>query len=135
MAIEQIDPATVTGGSALVLVLAGYARKFYMDWMRGRPEITASGTMDAQFKVLREQLEGQQNDNRLLRLEFNKMDVKLHRQQTKLTRTEMLVRQFVGLMREHNIEVPKYMQDELDDLLKPDKSDKPDKDEKDKPDA
>lgn len=121
MAIENFDPATVTGGSALALVLAGYARKFYMDWMKGRPEIAASGAMDAQFKVLREQLEAIQRDNTDLRNAFNSMDVKLHRQQTKLTRTEMLVRQFVGLVKEHGIPVPKYMQEELDDLLKEDK--------------
>ncbi len=115
--VDQIDPAAVTGGSALALVLAGYARKFYLDWMKGRPEIAASGAMDAQFKSLREQIEILQTDNTDLRKQFNLMDAKLHRQQTKLTRTEMLVRQFVGMAKEWGKEVPKFMQDELDELL------------------
>ena len=121
MALENFDPGAVTGGTALVVTLAWYGRQFYMNWMKGRPEIAASGAMDAQFKVLREQIEALQRDNTELRLAFHQMDAKLHRQQTKLTRTEMLVRQFVGLVKEHGIPVPQFMQEELDDLLAPDK--------------
>lgn len=117
MAIENLDPAAVTGGSALALVLAGFARKFYMDWMKGRPEAAAANAMDAQFKVLREQLTELQEDNKLLRLEFNKMDLKLHRQQTKLTRTEMLVRQFISLAKSWGKEVPDFMRDEINELI------------------
>ena len=81
-----------------------------------------SAAQSANFDTLREQIKALQADNVELRKEFHLMDAKLHRQQTKLTRTEMLVRQFVGLVREHGTPVPEYMQAELDDLLSQDRS-------------
>ncbi len=126
MAIEQIDPAAVTGGTALIVTLAWYGRQFYLNWMKSRTDVVASSAVEQQIRMLQDQMTEVRAENKELRLAFHQMDLKLHRQQTKLTRTEMLVRQFVGLMREHNIEVPGYMQAELDDLLKPEEKEKPD---------
>lgn len=76
-----------------------------------------SAANKAQFESLQSQIRACQSDNTLLREQFNLMDVKLHRQQTKLTRTEMLLRQFCGLVRDHGIPIPKHMLDELADLI------------------
>jgi small-conductance mechanosensitive channel len=52
-----------------------------------------------------------------LRLEFSRMDKTIHSQQRTITRMEMLLRQFSGLVQQHGIQVPTYMQGELDDLI------------------
>lgn len=116
----NIDPNTIyalAGGS--VLGLAGL-RKLYLEWMKQRPEVAAADAIQKQIESLKETLETQRAEIKELRAEVGRMDVVIHRQQTKLTRTEMLVRQFVGLVKENGITVPGFMQDELDDLLKPD---------------
>lgn len=117
--MEGLDTQTVA--AIVVASLGGAAglRKLYLDWMKTRPEVASAAATEAQFKALREQIEHLQADNKALHTAFNEMDAKLHRQQTKLTRTEMLVRQFVGLVKERGVEVPAFMQSELDDLLKP----------------
>ena len=89
-----------------------------------RTEQAAQSISTAQktnFDSLRRQIEALQADNAMFHQQFHIMDAKLHRQQTKLTRTEMLVRQFMGLVKEHGITVPGYMQDELGDLLQEDR--------------
>lgn len=115
----EIDAQTVA--AIVVASLGGAAglRKLYLDWMKQRPEVASAAAVETQFKALREQLASQQTEIRELRSEVTRMDVVIHRQQTKLTRTEMLVRQFVGLVKERGVEVPPFMQTELDDLLKP----------------
>lgn len=106
------------GGLAALAVLIQKAISFFRAEQAAQSNSTANATS---FNTLRLQIEALQADNVLLRKEFHLMDTKLHRQQTKLTRTEMLVRQFMGLVREHGISVPGYMQDELDDLLQEDR--------------
>lgn len=54
-----------------------------------------------------------------LRLEFSRMDKTIHSQQRTITRMEMLLRQFSGLVQQHGIKVPAYMQGELADLIVP----------------
>lgn len=115
----EIDAQTVA--AIVVASLGGAAglRKLYLDWMKSRPEVASAAAVEAQFKALREQIEHLQADNKALHKGFNEMDIKLHRQQTKLTRTEMLLRQFVGLVQQHGTPVPAFMQKEVDDLLNP----------------
>ena len=52
-----------------------------------------------------------------LRHEFARMDKLIHVQQRTITRMELLLRQFSKLVQQNGIEIPKYMQDELDDLI------------------
>ena len=52
-----------------------------------------------------------------LRHEFARMDRIIHVQQRTITRMELLIRQFSKLIQSNNIQVPKYMQDELEDLI------------------
>jgi len=118
MALEVgLNTETIAGGGIAGGAFLMYVRKFYLDWIGSRPQVASAAAVESQFKALREQIESLQADNKELRKEFNRMDVVIHRQQTKLTRTEMLVRQFVGMAKEWGKEVPKFMQDELDDLL------------------
>lgn len=116
----EIDAQTI--GAGIVVALGGAAglRKLYLDWMKSRPEVASAAAVEEQFKAFRAQLSAQQTEIRELRTEVTRMDVVIHRQQTKLTRTEMLVRQFVGLVKERGVEVPPFMQAELDALLKED---------------
>ena len=114
----EIDAQTVA--AIVVASLGGAAglRKLYLDWMKQRPEVASAAAVEEQFKAFRAQLAAQQTEIRELRSEVTRMDKTIHNQQTKLTRTEMLVRQFVGLVKERGIEVPSFMQSELDDLFK-----------------
>lgn len=116
----NLDPLTIATGSGGVLAAGIFLRKFYMDWMKGRPEVASASAVAEQFNALRTQLTILQADNAELRAAFHQMDLKVHRQQTKLTRTEMLLRQFIGLIKQHDIDVPSYMQAEMDDLLSQD---------------
>lgn len=125
MALESLDPAAVTGGSALLVGLAWYARQFFLAWMKSRPEVSAASAIDQQIKMLQEQMTDIKIENKELRLQFHAMDLKLHRQQTKLTRTEVLLRQFVGLVKENGVNVPDFMQSELDGLLAGDRDSEP----------
>jgi len=110
-------PEKVFGGAVglgAVALLFQKAISFFRTEQAAQSVSTAQKTS---FDTLRSQIEALQADNALLHQQFHIMDAKLHRQQTKLTRTEMLVRQFMGLVKEHGITVPGYMQDELGDLL------------------
>ncbi len=85
---------------------------------------TSEGAITEQFKVLQEALEANRKEaaearreTAELRLEFSRMDRVIHAQQRTITRMEVLLRQFAGLVRESGIIVPKYMQDELEVLV------------------
>ena len=101
-------------GLGAVALLFQKAISFFRTEQAAQSVSTAQKTS---FDTLRSQIEALQADNALLHQQFHIMDAKLHRQQTKLTRTEMLVRQFMGLVKEHGVTVPGYMQEELDDIL------------------
>ncbi len=113
----NVDTQTVgIGVGGALMALAGL-RKVYLDWINSKPQVASATAISEQIETLRKTIEDQQIQIKELRTELTKMDVVLHRQQTKLTRTEMLLRQFVGLVKERGVETPKFMQDELDDLL------------------
>lgn len=120
----NVDTQTVAGGAAAsVLAIAGL-RKLYLDWMKSRPEVASANAVEAQFKSLRAQIEAQDariqtQDQKISMLtsELARQDGVIHKQQQKVTRTEMLLRQFVGLVQDHGTPVPSYMQKEVDDLL------------------
>lgn len=107
------------GGAGLTVALVTL-RKLYIDWMKGRPEVANAAAVEEQFKAFRSQMALQQAEIKELRSEVTRMDRTIHIQQTKLTRTEMLVRQFVGLVQERGVEVPAFMQAELEALFKED---------------
>lgn len=114
-----LNTETVVSGGAFGGLAVIFLRKFFQDWVNSRPQMATATAVAEQVKLLQEQITSQQMEIRELRSEVSRMDITIHRQQTKLTRTEMLLRQFVGLQQQHGIAVPTYMQVEVDDLLKP----------------
>lgn len=104
------------GGAAGTVGLI-FLRKFFQDWINSRPQLATANAVAEQVKMLQGQITSQQTEIRELRGEVSRMDATIHRQQTKLTRTEMLLRQFVGLVQQHGTPVPSFMQAEVDDLL------------------
>lgn len=111
----------VLGGTGVLAGLAYSVQKMMTFWRNESNNQASAAATTANYESLRKQIEAMQVDNNQLRQSFNEMDLKLHRQQTKLTRTEMLVRQFVGLMRQHGTPIPEFMQAELNDLIKDDR--------------
>lgn len=118
----DFNPTTATAAGGAAVMAGAVLRKFYLDWMKGRSEAASASAMTEQFKVLQESIKNQGLDLTAVKAEMHRMDVVIHKQQTKLTRTEMLLRQFVGLILEHKIAVPAFMQEELADLLKLDQT-------------
>lgn len=114
-------PEKVGAGAAALAGIAIAVQKGISFLRNEQNSQSSSATQKTLFDTFRAQIEALQADNALLHQQFHIMDAKLHRQQTKLTRTEMLVRQFMGLVKEHGITVPTYMQDELGDLLQEDR--------------
>ena len=85
---------------------------------------TSESAITEQFKVLQEALEANRKEaaearkeTAELRLEFARMDRVIHAQQRTITRMEMLLRQFAGLVQESGTNIPKYMADELEVLI------------------
>lgn len=118
----------VLGGGAGLFGVLYMLQKMMTFWKIERKDQAAAGANETQFITLSNQIK--QQDERiaaqdakiaLMAQELQRQDGVIHKQQTKLTRTEMLVRQFVGLVKERGIEVPNHMQEELDDLIKPDR--------------
>ena len=96
----------------------------YQKWSvtQSKKELTVAGdeAQISQIKSMQEAIDANRKDMVVIRMQQERMSAQIHKAQTKLTRMEMLLRQFSGLVREHGIEVPKFMRDELDDLIKQD---------------
>lgn len=118
--LRDVDPIALASTATVGGAFIWYARQLFTNWMRGRPVISIAEAVDKQIKMLQDQMEVLKAENKELRIAFQQLDAKLHRQQTKLTRTEMLLRQFVGLVKEYGVRVPDFMQIELTELLAPD---------------
>jgi hypothetical protein len=82
--------------------------------------VASSEAQTSQYKLLRESIESNKSEIIELRAAFQMMDRKLHVQQRTITRMEMLLRQFSGLVSQNGIPVPKYMQEELEALIESD---------------
>jgi hypothetical protein len=101
------------GGGALVMLIFKIL-SFIRKEQEGQSSSVATG---AQFKMLQEQISQNHSDFVDLKAVVNVMDKTIHKQQRTITRMEMLLRQFTGLVKEQGIEVPDYMQEELDELI------------------
>jgi septal ring factor EnvC (AmiA/AmiB activator) len=123
-----VENLFLTGGVGGAVLL--FTRAVYINWLKGRPEAASAAAVESQFKALREQIEAQsrqlaaqQIELTEMRRELNRMDSRVHHTQSKLTRTEMLTRQSFNLHRQHGTNVPQFMLDELEDLMKTDPRD------------
>jgi hypothetical protein len=104
------------GGGGAGLIVWGLS-KMITTWKQDAASQAGAAATTSQFKALQEQIESCQKDAVEFRAQFSLMDKMIHKQQTRLTRTEMLLRQFSSLVKEHGIPVPDFMQEELKDLI------------------
>ena len=119
--ILEFDTADkIIGGTGLIGIALYAGRKMLSFWKAEGSAQASSAAVQSQFKSLQDAIEAQRKEMTVIRLIQERMDLKIHKQQTKLTRMEVLLRQFSSLVSEHGIDVPKYMRDELDDLIRPD---------------
>ena len=114
-----MDAYIQTGGAITAAILALYlaVQKYLVVHAKDSTTKAGEGATTAHFQSLHDAITTMREEHNLLRSEFAKMDVKLHKQQRTITRMEMLLRQFSGLVQQHGIGVPSYMESELKDLI------------------
>lgn len=115
-----LEPSTIAGTGLGSLFLIYVARKWFVTWMFDKTHLQSTKTITAQFATLQASIEANRQEITVLRTEQQRMDKVVHSQQRTITRMEMLLRQFSGLMQDNGITVPVHLQAELTDLLKSD---------------
>ena len=103
-------------GAGLGALAYGY-QKYSLTRKKDQTTVAGEEAQQAQFKLLQDSINNNKAEMIELRAAFQIMDRKLHVQQRTITRMEMLLRQFSGLVSQHGIAVPDYMQAELDALI------------------
>lgn len=123
---SDITTAILALGTGLGAIVFGY-QKFAVANSKKDTAVANEIAQAAQYELLQEaivanriELKGMRSEVIELRAAFVIMDRKLHTQQRTITRMEMLLRQFSGLVSSQDMEVPNYMQSELEALLKND---------------
>jgi hypothetical protein len=106
-------------GAGLGAIVFGY-QKYNVSSKKDQTTVASEEAQAAQYKLLQESINSNKTELVELRAAFQIMDRKLHVQQRTITRMEMLLRQYAGLISQHGIAVPKYMQDELEELIEAD---------------
>ena len=119
--LEGLDTTDkIVGGSTLIGIAFFTLRKMVTFWKIEGTSQANTQAFEAQFKSLREAIEASKNEAIEFRAQFAIFERKLHQQHRTIVRMEMLLRQFSSLVRQHGIEVPTYMQKELDELIEAD---------------
>lgn len=110
-------PIKIAGGTVSLGVIVYVLQRLMTMIKADRPGQAMSDAMAAQIKSLQDQIAINDTRTTELMAQFGIMDRKLHVQQRTITRLEMLVRQYAGLVMEKGITVPDFMQRELDALI------------------
>ena len=116
---DDFIKAILALGTGLGALAFGY-QKWSITQSKKDLSVAGDDAQISQLKAMQEAIERNRKDMVVISMQQERMSAQIHKQQTKLTRMEMLLRQFSALVREHGITVPKFMQDELDDLIKQD---------------
>ena len=119
LGMDDILKAILALGTGLGAIVFGY-HKFSVDNSRKDTAVAQEAANTSQFKALQDAINAQREETIELRAQFYIMDRKIHVQQRTMTRMEMLIRQFSGLVQEHGIPVPDFMQSELTALIESD---------------
>lgn len=106
-------------GAGLGALVYGY-QKYIVTRKKDQTTVASEEAQTAQFKLLQDSINSNKTEMIELRAAFQIMDRKLHVQQRTITRMEMLLRQFSGLVSQNGIDVPGYMQAELEALIEAD---------------
>lgn len=116
---DDLIKAILALGTGLGAIAFGY-QKYSVSRKKDQTEVASEKAQTAQYDLLTDAISSNKSELVELRAAFNMMDRKLHVQQRTITRMEMLLRQFSGLVSQNGIKVPSYMQAELDALIEPD---------------
>lgn len=107
----------VIGGAGLTGLAVYLIQKLMTFWKTETSAQAGASATAEQFKALQAAIASNREEITVLRNLLQTMETQVHRQQTRLTRTEMLLRQFSGLVKERGILVPDFMQFELEALI------------------
>lgn len=119
MNADDLIKAIAALGAGLGALAYGY-QKYSVTRKKDQTAMAGEEAQTAQYKLLQDSINSNKTELVELRAAFQIMDRKLHVQQRTITRMEMLLRQYAGLISQHGIAVPKYMQDELEALIEAD---------------
>ena len=108
--------AVLAFGTGLGAAAFGY-QKYAVAQSKKDVSVASDDAIIAQLKSMQDAIDRLQKQVIELQAVQQIMDRKVHQQQRTITRMEMLIRQFSGLVRQHGIEVPQYMQVELEELI------------------
>ena len=119
MSIDDIVTAVLALGTGLGAIAFGY-QKYAVNQSKKGVLLASDDVQISQMLSIRAYIEAAKTESAEFRAQLAIFDRKLHSQQRTITRMEMLLRQFSSLVRERGIEVPAYMQKELDELVEAD---------------
>jgi hypothetical protein len=119
MGTDDLIKAILALGTGLGAIAFGY-QKYSLTQSKKEVLVASDDAQTTQYKLLQDAILGNKNELVELRAAFAMMDRKLHVQQRTITRMEMLLRQFSGLVSQNGIPVPAYMQSELEALIESD---------------
>ena len=116
---DDIITAVVAFGTGIGAAAFGY-QKYAVNQSKKDVAMASDGASIAQMLSITASIEASKIEAADFRAQLAIFDRKLHQQQRTITRMEMLLRQFSGLVRQHGIDVPNYMQKELEELIESD---------------
>ena len=106
-------------GTGLGAIAFGYQR-YAVNQSKKGVLVASDDAQISQMLSIKAYIEASKTEAAEFRAQLAIFDRKLHQQQRTITRMEMLLRQFSSLVREHGIQIPPYMQKELDELIEAD---------------
>lgn len=119
MDYEKLIQAILALGAGAGALAFGY-QKYSVNQSKKGVLLASDDVQISQMLSIKAYIEAAKTESAEFRAQLAIFDRKLHSQQRTITRMEMLLRQFSSLVREHGIEVPAYMQKELDELVEAD---------------
>lgn len=126
-----MSPDDIIKASGAIVVAVASLTLAYQRYsvLRAKDRTTTAGesTTAAQFETLQAAIEHNRVETSALRVDVTRMNGVIHTQQQTITRMEMLLRLFAGLVQQHGIDVPRYMSAELSALIVDSDIDRPPK--------
>ena len=116
---DDIIKAVLALGTGLGAIAFGYQR-YAVNQSKKGVLVASDDAQISQMLSIKAYIESSKTEAAEFRAQLAIFDRKLHQQQRTITRMEMLLRQFSSLVREHGIQIPPYMQKELDELIEAD---------------
>lgn len=119
MNTDDLIKAILALGTGLGAVAFGYQR-YAVNQSKKGVLLASDDAQISQMLSIKAYIEAAKTESAEFRAQLALFERRLHHQQRTITRMEMLLRQFSGLVREHGIQIPPYMQKELDELIEAD---------------